>query len=126
MLYDFPERSKCQYFASLICSKMPSYITPVLPPSLPARFLAGVMFLAPAIGFPGELVLQDTLKSAVVALGVLAAALVFFWQRRDGAAALRWHIATIRAAESLQKPECCSQPAHPSPKGPTPRMASSL
>lgn len=50
-----------------------------------------MMFLVPAIGVPSELILQDTLKSAIVALGVLGAALVFFYtlHRRD--AELRWH-----------------------------------
>jgi O-antigen ligase/tetratricopeptide (TPR) repeat protein len=35
--------------------------------------------------------LQDTLKSALVAFGVLAAALVFFWQQRHRSAPLLWH-----------------------------------
>ena len=49
--------------------------------------LALTLFLAPAVGVPGEEMLQDTLKSMVVSLGVLGAALVFFWVRRLGIAA---------------------------------------
>ena len=37
--------------------------------------LALMMFLAPALGVPAELMLQDTLKSIVVAFGALVAAL---------------------------------------------------
>lgn len=70
---------------------MPPLSTPAASPTLPAWLLGGIIFLAPALGYPGELVLQDTLKSAVVALGALAAALVFFWQRRGAALTLRWH-----------------------------------
>jgi O-antigen ligase len=44
--------------------------------------LAGMMFLAPAIGVPYEEMLQDTLKSIVISFAVLGAALLFFWQRR--------------------------------------------
>ena len=46
--------------------------------------LALTLFLAPAMGVPGEEMLQDTLKSMLVSLGVLAAALTFFWRRRNG------------------------------------------
>ena len=57
----------------------------------PATVLAWMLFLLPTVGVPSQLVLQDTLKSAVLALGVLAAALLFFWQQRQRAAPLRWH-----------------------------------
>lgn len=57
----------------------------------PVAVLAWTMFLVPAVGVPSELVLQDTLKSAVVAFGVLGAALVFFWQQRQRTAPLQWH-----------------------------------
>jgi O-antigen ligase len=57
----------------------------------PVWVLASIFFLAPALGVPGEWVLQDTLKSAVVALGVLLAVAVFFWQRRDKAVPVLWH-----------------------------------
>lgn len=49
--------------------------------------LALMLFLAPALGVPGEEMLQDTLKSMLVSLGVLLAALMFFWSRRNGIAA---------------------------------------
>lgn len=50
-----------------------------------------MMLLVPAVGAPSELLLQDTLKSAIVAFGVLAAALLFFWQQRQRSAPLLWH-----------------------------------
>jgi O-antigen ligase len=53
--------------------------------------LALMMFLAPALGVPNELMLQDTLKSIVVAFAALAAALFFFWNQRNRDMALRWH-----------------------------------
>lgn len=49
------------------------------------------MFLVPAAGVPSELMLQDTLKSAIAAFGILIAALVFFWQQRNRTAPLLWH-----------------------------------
>ncbi|MFZ3126604.1 MAG: O-antigen ligase family protein [Rhodoferax sp.] len=57
----------------------------------PVALLAAMMFLLPALGVPSELMLQDTLKSAVVAFGVLGAALLFFWQQRQRSAPLQWH-----------------------------------
>jgi O-antigen ligase len=56
-----------------------------------SRVLAWTLFLVPALGVPSQLVLQDTLKSAVLVLGVLLAALVFFWQQRHRTAPLLWH-----------------------------------
>lgn len=53
--------------------------------------LAAAMLLAPALGVPNELMLQDTLKSIVVSFAALLAALLFFWHRRTSADALRWH-----------------------------------
>ncbi len=53
--------------------------------------LAWMMFLVPAVGVPSELVVQDTLKSAIVAFGVLGSALLFFWQRRGQTVAIQWH-----------------------------------
>lgn len=71
---------------------------PVNPPSRqfdnttwPAAVLGLTMLLVPALGVPSELMLQDTLKSAVVAFGVLTAALLFFWQQRQRSAPLLWH-----------------------------------
>jgi len=57
----------------------------------PVAILALMMFLVPALGVPSDLMLQDTLKSALVAFGVLIAALVFFWQQRERTAPLVWH-----------------------------------
>jgi len=68
--------------------------------ALPAEVLKGdwtvailalMMFLAPALGVPHELMLQDTLKSIVVSFAALAAALFFFWNQRNRDTALRWH-----------------------------------
>ena len=53
--------------------------------------LAWMFFLLPAMGVPSELILQDTLKSAIAAFGVLIAALVFFWQQRRRPTPLLWH-----------------------------------
>ena len=53
--------------------------------------LAWMMFLVPALGVPSLLMLQDTLKSAVAAFGILFAALMLVWpggQRRPG---WLWH-----------------------------------
>lgn len=61
------------------------------PAHAPARVLAWTLFLVPALGVPSQLVLQDTLKSAVLALGVLLMALVFFWQQRQRTTPLLWH-----------------------------------
>ena len=61
------------------------------PASWPVAVLALMMFVVPAVGVPSELMLQDTLKSALVAFGVLAAALVFFWQQRQRTEPLQWH-----------------------------------
>src|SRR3990167_7771615 len=61
------------------------------PSSWPVAALALMMLVLPAVGVPSELMLQDTLKSALVAFGVLAAALVFVWQQRQRTAPLLWH-----------------------------------
>lgn len=53
--------------------------------------LAAMMFLTPALGVPSELVLQDTLKSALVAFGTLIAALLLCRARLREAAGLAWH-----------------------------------
>ncbi|MDB5859739.1 MAG: O-antigen polymerase [Ramlibacter sp.] len=73
-----------------------SAATPALPPE-PARdgwagmLLALMMFLAPAVGSPTELMLQDTLKSIVVSLFTLVAALLLFLQLRTRSEPVRWH-----------------------------------
>ena len=53
--------------------------------------LALMMFLAPAIGVPNEMMLQDTLKSIVVSFAAVGAGLLFFWQERNRRDGLRWH-----------------------------------
>ena len=53
--------------------------------------LAAMVVLIPALGYPNELMLQDTLKSAVAAFGILGAALVFVWQGRRDATPWVWH-----------------------------------
>jgi O-antigen ligase len=61
------------------------------PANWPVAVLALTMFLLPALGVPNELMLQDSLKSAIAAFGVLAAALLFFWQQRQRTEPLLWH-----------------------------------
>ena len=53
--------------------------------------LAAMLLLVPAVGVPSELLLQDTLKSALVAFGTLGAALLLCWQNLRTAQTLRWH-----------------------------------
>ncbi len=48
---------------------------------LAAWILAVTLVLVPISGIPGEWVLQDTLKSALLALGVIGAALAFVWSK---------------------------------------------
>jgi O-antigen ligase/Tfp pilus assembly protein PilF len=56
-----------------------------------AAVLAVMIFLAPAVGVPGEEMLQDTLKSIVVSFGALVAALLFLLAQRRRREPLRWH-----------------------------------
>ncbi len=58
---------------------------------LPALILALMMFLAPALGVPSELMLQDTLKSIIVSFAALAALVLLLWNVRDRVEPLRWH-----------------------------------
>ncbi|MES2633664.1 MAG: O-antigen ligase family protein [Pseudomonadota bacterium] len=53
--------------------------------------LAVTIFLAPAIGARDELMLQDTLKSIVVAFGALAAGLACFWSFARTQGSPKWH-----------------------------------
>jgi len=53
--------------------------------------LALMMFVTPGIGVPNELMLQDTLKSMVVAFSAIGAGLIFFWQQRNRRDGVRWH-----------------------------------
>ncbi len=59
--------------------------------SLAAKVLAWTAFLIPGLGVASELMLQDTLKSAVLAFGTLIAAWLFVWQRRYYSTSVRWH-----------------------------------
>ncbi len=74
---------------------MPSDLSNALaapaPPRASQLLVAATLFLLPAIGFPGLAMVPDTLKSAVLAFGVLLAGMVFFWQHRRRHAPLHWH-----------------------------------
>jgi O-antigen ligase/tetratricopeptide (TPR) repeat protein len=61
------------------------------PANWPVALLGLMMFVLPAVGVPNELMLQDTLKSAIAAFGILGAALLFFWQQRHRTEPLLWH-----------------------------------
>lgn len=67
----------------------------IAPDARPGNWVAGIltlmMFLVAAMGVPNELMLQDTLKSAVVSFATLLAGLVFFWQQRNRAGTPHWH-----------------------------------
>ncbi len=56
-----------------------------------AILLALMMFFAPAVAVPNEMMLQDTLKSIVVACMTFFAASLFFYQQRQRRDGLRWH-----------------------------------
>ena len=56
-----------------------------------AIILALMMFFTPTLGVPHELMLQDTLKSIIVAFMSLGALLLVFWSQRNRREALRWH-----------------------------------
>jgi O-antigen ligase len=67
-----------------------------MPPTKPVEkavvaVLAWLAFLVPATGVPSELLLQDTLKSAVVSFGVLIAAALLVWRSHAPYIVLRWH-----------------------------------
>ena len=53
--------------------------------------LSLMMFFAPAMGVPHEEMLQDTLKSIIVSMFTLVAALVLFWRQRNRREGFRWH-----------------------------------
>jgi O-antigen ligase len=50
-----------------------------------------MMALVPAVGVPHEELLQDTLKSILVAFFALAATVSFFWSRRKQDSLINWH-----------------------------------
>jgi O-antigen ligase len=53
--------------------------------------LAAMMLLVPAVGVPHEYLLQDTLKSMMVAFLTLGAAWLLLWQLRTVTEPVRWH-----------------------------------
>jgi O-antigen ligase len=53
--------------------------------------LSLAFLLAPSLGMPSDEMLQDTLKSAIVAFAALLAAFLFLWGQRRSVAPLRWH-----------------------------------
>lgn len=53
--------------------------------------LALMMIMAPAMGVPSEEMLQDTLKSAIISLISLSAAMVFLWRCLAKPSAVLWH-----------------------------------
>jgi O-antigen ligase len=63
----------------------------VKPAPAAPQLLALMLLLAPALGVPGEAMLQDTLKSAIVAFCTLLAAFVFLFAQRRRQDPLRWH-----------------------------------
>jgi O-antigen ligase len=56
-----------------------------------ALLLSLMMVLVPAVGVPHEELLQDTLKSILVAFFALAAAFSFFWSRHKQDSLIHWH-----------------------------------
>ncbi len=70
---------------------MPSGGTDVVQGDRTVLLFALTAFLAPALGSPRSELLPDTLKSAIVAFGVLVAATLFFWHQRNRRDGLRWH-----------------------------------
>jgi O-antigen ligase len=56
-----------------------------------AIILALMLFFTPALGVPHELMLQDTLKSMIVAFMSLSAALLLFLRQLQRREAFRWH-----------------------------------
>lgn len=60
-----------------------------------AKVLCATILLAPALGSPDEAMLQDTLKSALVAFGALTAGLLFLLAQRRRTEPLRLHAALM-------------------------------
>ena len=86
-------RKKPRATGAPVAAAPPPPTTPGIDGAPPAVvvLLAAVMLLAPAIGVPNELMLQDTLKSIVVSFGALGAALAFFFSRRRAPQPVLWH-----------------------------------
>lgn len=61
------------------------------PSNWPVNILAAMVFLIPAVGVPNEYMLQDTLKSAIAAFGILLAGLGLLWNRYRYPRPICWH-----------------------------------
>lgn len=59
--------------------------------NIPTTILSVMILLVPALGVPTILMVQDTLKSMIVAVATLVCALIFFWQQRQLTRPLQWH-----------------------------------
>lgn len=70
---------------------MNSEASPPSQTNWPVNILAATLFLVPAVGMPNEYMLQDTLKSAIAAFGILLAGLGVLWDRYRYPRPLRWH-----------------------------------
>jgi hypothetical protein len=56
-----------------------------------ALLLTLMMVMVPALGVPYEELLQDTLKSILVAFFALASSFTFFWHQHKQSEPLNWH-----------------------------------
>lgn len=65
--------------------------TTTSPSTWPANILAATLFLVPAVGMPNEYVLQDTLKSAIAAFGILLATLAWATDLRKNPRPIQLH-----------------------------------
>lgn len=60
-----------------------------------ALLLCAMVLLTPALGFPTEELLQDTLKSILVSFFALSAAMVFFWHLRSQKTEVHFHVVLV-------------------------------
>lgn len=60
-----------------------------------ALLLCAMILLTPALGFPNEELLQDTLKSILVSFFALSAAMVYFWDLRRQKEEVRFHVVLL-------------------------------
>ena len=61
------------------------------PSSWSGLLLGLMMFMAPALGVPGQEMLQDTLKSIIIGMMALLTAGAHFWQQRARSDSYFWH-----------------------------------
>lgn len=71
---------------------MPRNVLKGQPQSWPVLLLSLMMAMTPALGYPGEELLQDTLKSILVSFFALAAAFAFLFARRKADGTLAVHV----------------------------------